>query len=402
MERYNYKTIFTAFAAMLLLGITACRKMDDYKDKYLGSGEISYAGKLDSAAIYSGDGRVIVHGLLIADPKIKQIKVFWNFRKDSLVIPVVRTSGIDTINAELKNMVEGVFSFEIVTYSDRGDKSVTVNVSGRAYGEQYKKALLNRSVSLPEMNTTPGNVTLDWGKVDASGGMLGTQLTYPDANNVTRSIFVRADSLSVVLNNAKPNGIISYRSLYKPDSLCVDTFYTAYNTMEIKVKTDVTALYMKNTTSPIQRGVWDGSRWGVPADWEVNTDVKNTTGTTKYGGYELRGGLGQISMEAGWGLPDVPNGKIYQALTLPAGKYIFEIDLGDNGGGTPYIVAATGTTLPDVANVPGQSLAFSDLPSKKLAFEVKQAGSIALGFAANLKNTGQYLKIKSVKLFSYR
>eukprot|EP01035_Chromulina_nebulosa_P050567 gene50567-68776_t len=118
------------FAAVLasLLCLGACRKMDDYKEQFLGSGTITYAGKIDSVKAHPGDGRLMISGLLIADPKIKLLKIFWNNKTDSFVMPITRTAGVDTVRAILNNMEEAVKSFTILTYDEYGNQSVDVTV----------------------------------------------------------------------------------------------------------------------------------------------------------------------------------------------------------------------------------------------------------------------------------
>ena len=54
----SYITILLSIAAILV----ACRKMDDYKDKYLTGGSITYTGKIDSVRAHPGDGRSLYLG----------------------------------------------------------------------------------------------------------------------------------------------------------------------------------------------------------------------------------------------------------------------------------------------------------------------------------------------------
>jgi hypothetical protein len=71
----------------MIAAFGACRKMDDYKDKYLSEGSITYAGKIDSVKAHPGDGRIMLSGLLIADPKITQLRIYWNNKADSFTLP---------------------------------------------------------------------------------------------------------------------------------------------------------------------------------------------------------------------------------------------------------------------------------------------------------------------------
>src|SRR5690606_12463288 len=167
------------------------------------------------------------------------------------------------------------------------------------------------------------------------------------------------------------------------------------------IKQDLTATYLKNAGTNFAYSSINGNRWGILADWTTNNAIKNASG---YGGFERRSNVGFISLEAGWGLPNVTNGHIYQTVTLPAGTYTFEIGgLEQNTGGTRYMLAAEGTTLPDVSNVTYQALAFATLDVKIITFTLTEETTVSLGFAATLTgtgSTGQYSKIAWVKLSS--
>ena len=200
----------------------------------------------------------------------------------------------------------------------------------------------------------------------------------------------------MVLKDYKSGTKFSYRSLFMPDTMSIDTFYTAYE--EQGVLADISGMYLKNTGTPIQYSSWDGSRWGIPADWITNDAVRNANG---YGGFEMRSGVGFLSMEAGWGLPAVENGKIYQTITLPAGNYALEIDLGANGSaGTKYLVVAEGNELPDFAAISSQSLVYATVASGEVSFGLPETTTISLGFVCNLPGNGEYCKIGAVRLSS--
>ena len=382
----------------LLLAMVACRKMDDYKEKFLGNGAITYAGKIDSVKAHPGDGRLMISGLLIADPKITELRIYWNNKADSLVVPVTRTSGVDTIRAILNNMEEAVKSFTLVTFDKYGNKSVEVNVAGRVYGAVYKSLLLNRTVKLAEM--AGDSVTIQWNVLDASTGALGSQLEFTDNSNATKKVYATRADTKTVLKNFKAGTKFSYRTVFLPDTLAIDTFYSSYQS--IGVRAEVTAQYLKNPGPSFKSSDGGTDRWRIPADWIVSNDVKNAGGK---GGLDAGSWLPgpSLSMEAGWGLPAVPNGKIYQTVTLPAGRYSFEFVTGDCDGGEKYVSVAKGTTLPDIANVATGTLAkdgFVKNATNVLRFELTEATQVSIGFQGKMPDTNTFFKVFSVKLFS--
>ena len=70
--------LYLTISLCIMAALGACRKMDDYKDKFLGDGSLTYAGKIDSVKAHPGDGRIMLSGLLIADPKITEMRIYWN------------------------------------------------------------------------------------------------------------------------------------------------------------------------------------------------------------------------------------------------------------------------------------------------------------------------------------
>lgn len=382
--------------AIVIFGclMASCSKMDDYRDDFVPQGEISYPGRIDSVTAFPGHNRLMLTGLLTSDPKITQVKVYWNSYKDSIVQNITRTSNVDTVRLLIDDIEENTWNFTLYTLDAQNNESVPVNVSGNVYGEKYMNSLNERLVESAEL--TESGAVIYWKEAGYLDGIISTEVKYTATDGSIKSVYVEPEEDLLVIPDYQLGNDFECRSLYMPTSLCIDTFYTAFTTQGLRQ--DISELYLKNTNSPIQYSVWDGWRWGVPADWTVNDAVKNANG---YGGFEMRSGVGFISLEAGWGLPAVPNGKIYQSITLPAGKYSFEIDLGPNGsGGTKYIVAALGETMPDFDQVYNESLTYANVTDRSIQFELEEESVVSVGFVCNLPGNGEYCKIGSVKLMS--
>src|SRR5689334_9815190 len=104
----------------VLVVLFACSKMDATYDDFIRDGEIVYTAKVDSAKAYPGNNRMGLSMLLIADPRISKVKVFWEVsgRADSTEKPVQRTAGIDTVWFSFPNLAEGTYTFNIYTYDN--------------------------------------------------------------------------------------------------------------------------------------------------------------------------------------------------------------------------------------------------------------------------------------------
>jgi hypothetical protein len=99
----------------------------------------------------------------------------------------------------------------------------------------------------------------------------------------------------------------------------------------------------------------------------------------------------------------IPNGKIYQTFTLPAGKYTFIATAGDcSTGGTKYITVASGNTLPDINDVPATAIVYKSIDKyadNKLDFTLSSPTQVAVGMQAGLTAEGNYMKVFKVRLY---
>ncbi|NQX40964.1 protein of unknown function [Pedobacter steynii] len=394
--------------AMMTISLASCEKADKYKE-FVKDGEISYIGKLDSVKVYSGKNRVMIKGMITSDPKIVECRVFWNNKKDSLVIPVTKEMIADTIHRFVNIATEGFQNFVIYTYDAAGNRSIPVNTSGRTYGSRYQAGLTNRDITAAKTDETTGITTVDWLGMDRLTGVFATDITYTKLNNQSATVRIPIDSSRIALKDFKYGSTINYKTLFLPDTISVDTFYSAVSTRQIVapafLKINVTNTYLKNAGGNFSRSSWDNSRWGLVADWTTSAGAKNVNNT--YGSYEFRNGSGMISFEAGWGLPGITDALIYQTVSLPAGTYSFEANgLDQNAGGTRYIAVGAGSSLPLVANIPTAAIKYGILNPQpatatvKLEFTLTQTTQVSIGFAATMAANGYYTKIGNVRLYT--
>ncbi|WP_406823615.1 DUF4998 domain-containing protein [Pedobacter sp. KACC 23697] len=391
----KYRKLTVTALLILVAGVySACTKQDDFK-KFVAGGEISYTGKLDSVKMFSGDSRVLLKGLFLADPKVVSCKIFWNNMKDSLVIPVVKKNVVDTLNYSIPIKTEGLQNFTIYTYDKVGNKSIPVYANARSYGDRYKASLSNRPISSATADASTGKGIISWLGMDKLTGVFATEVQYTSTSNVSKKIRTKIDSTRTVIPDLKAGTDIQYRTLFLPDTSCVDTFSTAFQTQRILL--DYSG-YFKNKGNPfVSDGASGSGRWRVLKDWVVSASVKNHGG---YGSWCSDQG-GTLAMEMGWSnTAAIIDGKIYQSFTLPAGKYNFGIDIGANEAIDPvYIVAAVGNTLPNV-NAISTSIAYTNFADKNLQFTLTQPTTVSIGFLATMTTGNQYWVVKGVSLKS--
>ncbi|TCC99026.1 DUF4998 domain-containing protein [Pedobacter psychroterrae] len=444
------KNIFSKHISFIMLlgiaiGFASCTKMNDYQE-YTKSGEISYTGKIDSLKIFPGHDRVLVKGLFISDPKVKSLRIYWNNRRDSVVIPVTRTNGVDTLKRILTGLSEGTQNFEVFTYDGLGNPSIIVRASANVYGERYTASLINRPIASVELGND-GNTTVDWGDVDKTTGVLSSEIVYTKTNGTTATVKVPVASAQTILPSYKYGSTFTYHTGYLPDTLSIDTFYTA--DAIINVKTNVTEDFIinpgkmdpKSATGqkfqPVSLSegavvAGNAATWRKLAGWISNAQANNWgTGFGTYGTWvertaETIANFGTLSLEAGKNtttpaLNVMTNGKIYQTKLLPAGEYTFEARVGNAGANSAmYLVASAGSELPDIevftskpsnSTFAGQPTDAAYFPITVAAqgynvsvnFTIQQPTQVSFGFVATLKGTtttNQFLKISGVRMKS--
>ena len=417
------KNIYIAGLIFLLSVAASCSKMDAYRSMYMQGGAIVYAGKMDSVKIFSGRNRVKVTGLFTSDPNIVKYRVFWGSRQDSVEVPVVRTTGVDTANLIIPNLPEGVQSFEIRTYDKAGNSSVPIFMSVSVFGDLYQSSLVNRGVADASYQSANGSALITWADVNSDAGVLSMEITYTDSSSAAHDTVVASvlTKASTSLPKYMLGASFSYRTAYLPNPTAIDTFYVAFQSHTVKA--DVTKLYLANA-GPNFSGTYGAgdNRFGtLNGPWISNAGALNKgSGSAMYGGYEHAPwqSAGVLTWET-WGSTPVVDGKIYQVTSspLPAGNYTISFsyysEIQQNS--SMYCVAAAGAggipSLPGLstalgsvalyngANVGSTSPNVSETKSFNISISSPQA--VSIGFLGNLAgngNPGCYVSISSIKL----
>ncbi len=408
----NFRNIIIAVIAVsTFLGIYSCTDDKEYL-KFTEGGEISYSAAIDSLKIFSGKNRVKVQGLIIGDPKVTEVRVYWNNSKDSISIPVNRTANIDTVTAIIDNLDETILNFVVKTFDDQGNSSIAVSKTVEVYGDRYIASLLNRSINKTVLINNV--LTLSFDEIDLNSGVIGSEIEYTNTAGTLNTIFV--DLLDLPDDEGKINQILSvdiedfqigsayrYRTVFLPEEDAIDFFYTDYLSIPV----------LNNATLPfVADGLGDG-RWGNLADWVTNDAAKNHDG---YGGLDT-GCCGlpanTFNMESGWGSPDIVNGKIHQVVSIEPGKYKFKVDVIDtnhtstNDNGESYFVISKGNGgLPDVETIATDTgvVAYKRIDGEGIYivdFTIDEATEISVGQLTNqIGGGGHYANIRSFEIIA--
>lgn len=214
--------IYIIAIAVLSLMVYSCYDMNDISEKYIVDGEIIYIAKVDSAKTYSGFNRVILSFVMGSDPKISEVLIYWNSKKDSLLVNIDKAVLQDTIMVPL-NLPEKDYLFEIYTLDDKGNRSVKVPVVGKAYGESYRSTLTNRAIG--SVAASPTSLAIKWAEPKEAAVMV--EMEYHDAAGNIVALTVPSSETTTVLPSWEKGSEIKYRTFYNPEA-CLDTFSTDF------------------------------------------------------------------------------------------------------------------------------------------------------------------------------
>jgi hypothetical protein len=399
------KQYFVGIKLILLMAwlggcVVSCKKMDEYK-KFGDGGEIVYPATFDSLKVIPGNGRVMITGLLAGDPNVTKYKIFWRNGSDSLEKAFARHGIIDTLRQIVDNLPEGPMTFTLRTYDDRGNISIPMTITGNVYGASFQSSVNERG-NRAVLNTKferDGSAVITWADVDAYVGVLGMRVHYTDARDKERDtiIVVKGKDQQSIIPDVGVTKPIAYNTLYLPEKIGVDTF-----TVTPKVLSLFTEVTLLNNIKPIANEGNDGDRWANLRDWTSNDAVRNHKG---YGGTD-KSDDAKIYFEAGWGAPAITNGKIYQVVTLPPGKYRFHGSIDWYHRSTKndvWLIAAPGANgLPDVSNL-GTAFASQKVESNtwdtNMEFTVTQQITLSLGLLLDMSDSGEAMRFNSLRLY---
>ncbi|MDB5012263.1 MAG: hypothetical protein JWQ25_465 [Daejeonella sp.] len=393
--------------SVILFAAAGCSKETaDYRD-FLAKKEIVYPGIVSKLKATPGNSRVLLTWNPSPDPSVNKYVVYWNDKADSLVVNASSHNTNDTIKAFIGNLGEYTYSFSLVSFDDKGNRSIESKTkSVKVYGPLYAAGLINRPYKSSNPSVFNGEaVTLNFNVPDTIN--ITTEIKYTAIDGAEKKVFLDPAVNSITLGDYKLGQPILYKSSYLPITGAVDTFFTSkYD--KFPVTKDVTANFFKNAINPIQPLETDiGNRFRTPRDWIVNDAVKTWIGNSsfgsKMGGWGAdQGGSFLVTVESPQ--TEIVNGKIYQTVRLPAGSYTLKlVDVAAmNVGSTPsFLIAVEGNTLPNVnGNVPaGQPLGYAGLDSREMSFVLTQETTVSIGFLLNITN-GRYFIIKGLSLLA--
>lgn len=243
-----------------LFTILACSDMNDKHDFYLQEGEIMYIGRVDSARILPGENRFLLR-YWITDMRAKELIVYWNQMEDSLIVPIPAhqsTDSIDVLIGDQENIIpEGNYTFQLVSSDGDNLRSIVFERLGNVYGPQFSSTLSDRFIKSVDYDPNNQAVTINWGE-PSSSREIGVEMTYftGEEKNVLQYTNEEIGS-EIVLNDVNVEKGVSYRTMFLPEPMAIDTFFTA--SVPLTILQNV-ALHKPVKTSSNLNDSYDGSK----------------------------------------------------------------------------------------------------------------------------------------------
>ncbi|MBZ4190921.1 DUF4998 domain-containing protein [Niabella beijingensis] len=305
------KLLRIGIAVCSVLLLCTCDKMDaTYKD-FIKDGSIVYTGSPDSIEVLPGRNRISLR-IHQSDLSANRAVVYWDNMTDSAAFQ----TGKPVEELYFPSMTEGIYSFDLYLYDKAGNKSVKSSVVGRVYGAAYEKGLLPTAItSAVYLNE---EVTLAWGSREET--VLGNELEYTDSAGTGHQLYIDNTTDTTVLSDFGGNKTFRYRTLYKPDSLSLDTF-----------KTDYTPLLAQGPPVEYPKNGWVPTMedYDVPTNRSPANAIDNSTSTiwhmSKATGYPH-----QITVDMG-AVQEVHGFTYNQRTPLDGAVKLVEIFVSDDG-----------------------------------------------------------------------
>lgn len=383
-----------------LIILPSCNKWDDYK-MYIDK-DLIYPQKPNSLKTRPGKNRIQLEWT-ISDPKVTSCKIYYSQEgiHDSITVPVnvKQKYANDTVKVIIDNLIESNCIFRVISYDDFGHSSLAVEGEEMAYGENYEKTLLNRTLKSKLIDNN--GLHLQWYPA-TDDTELGIQVIYKDESENTRSVFVADSIKSNTIAGFNVNHPFTYRTKYLPTSLSIDTFYSSFNEDQIIFASELT-----NTERPFQitdKGWWLDNRFGDATGWTVNAAAAKNGTVDNYAQYALVfWSWTGYSPSSG-----ITNGKIHQTLKLAAGSYSFILTIQKtseiSNNLKQYLVANRSIELPDVDMVETEALSWKSIGTGladgtivTCNFTLNEPSVISLGFVGSISGF-QELRFRKFEL----
>ena len=207
---------------IIALGFSSCKDQDDIYKEWVVPGGRVYPEKTNGLAVYAGHNRVLLKWVAPKDPSVEKAVISWSAGDESFVLNYADHAGEDTIELFIDNLEERTYTFEIKNYDDKGNESMSSEVSKAPYASNWLASLSERTIVSAEVVGDEATITTGF----MTDNMVYTEYRYVTTDDETVILEEKQtnESREVKLPNAKPGKRFEYRSYYVPtegvDTIC--------------------------------------------------------------------------------------------------------------------------------------------------------------------------------------
>lgn len=206
---------------IIALGFTSCKDQDEIYKEWVIPGGIVYPEKTNGLTGYAGHNRVMLKWVAPKDPSVEKAVISWNSGDQSMEINYADYAGQDTIKVYIPELEERSYTFSIKNYDDKGNISMTSEVSKAPYAANWLASCSERSIESAEVLNGIGYVQTGF----TTDNMVYTEYRY--VNSAGETVLLdekQVNDRTVQLPDAKPGTRLEYRSYYVPteglDTIC--------------------------------------------------------------------------------------------------------------------------------------------------------------------------------------
>jgi hypothetical protein len=222
------KTQYLLILTAVLSVLTACEDFMEIHEKYIEDGEIIYAPKVDTVAFLAGRERLMFRFRLYNSPNVRSVNLYWNDDRDSLIVPVTPTTGLDSTEVLLTGMPEKSYTFHVKTVDKYDHTSLITTDFGTSYGATFQGSLLHRRIR--EVTLTGEDGKISW--YAAAENLVGNEIRYETPAGEKAVVWMPATEEAVVCPGARAGSTFEYRSLFIPEEAAIDTFAVDWTVCE--------------------------------------------------------------------------------------------------------------------------------------------------------------------------
>ena len=286
------KTVVYILLTGIILALSCCKQQDSIYEEFIVPNGLAYPGKVLNPITYPGKERIEITWQNGTDPEVVKARIAWNNNTEWEELTV--NPNTFTIRHIIDPISENTYSFMIRTYDAKGNISVPVEVMGVVYGEMYERSLVNIPIIETSIDAT-GTLNIQF--ISTPPDIVATEIKYAEAttgDTVVVRTPISAESAQCPLYKIGSN--FYTRTLYMPDTLCLDTFCTAYKEQD--------ALYLQNRN--IEKTTVTASALRI--HWS-EIDFSSSIAAMEVQYTDVSGTLQTVEIDAGTTIGEYPNYK---------------------------------------------------------------------------------------------